>query len=87
MFNLYQKGSLPISTILDLLNIDSNDTLEQLKADMFTPNDANYNDFVKRLLEAAADKAIESTDAVEKITKAAGLTTTIKKGDRFGKDE
>jgi hypothetical protein len=85
MFNLYNKGSLPISFILDLINIDSDDAREQLVHDMFTPNDANFNEFIRTVLTKAGDNAVEETDVMEKLTKAAGLKYTKKKGDRFGK--
>lgn len=87
MFNLYQKGSLPISFILELLNIDSDETLEQLKRDMYTPNDSTFNEFLKRVLEKAGDDAAEKTDALEIIYKNAGLKYVEKKGDRFGKED
>jgi hypothetical protein len=87
MFNLYQKGSLPISFILELLNIDSDETLVQLKKDMFTPNDSTFNEFLKGLLQKAGDAALEQTDALEKLAEGAGLKMTKKKGDRFGEDE
>jgi hypothetical protein len=87
MFNLYQKGSLPISFILDLINIDPDDAIEQLKLDALTFNDPNFNEFLKRALEKAGDEATEKTDILEKIFKNAGLKYTEKQGDRFGKDE
>jgi hypothetical protein len=87
MFNLYQKGSLPISFILDLINIDSDDALEQLKLDSLTFNDANFNDFLKRALEKAGDEATEKTDILDRIYKNAGLKITEKKGDRFSNEE
>lgn len=87
MFNLYQKGSLPISFILELLNIDADETLVQLKKDMFTPNDSTFNEFLKTVLQKAGDKAIEETDVLERLADSSGLKMTKKKGDRFGKDE
>lgn len=87
MFNLYQKGSLPISFILDLLNIDSDDALEQLKKDMFTPNDSTFNEFLKNVLTKAGDDAVEKTDVLDRIISSVGLKRTDKKGDRFGKSE
>ncbi len=87
MFNLYNKGSLPISLILELLNIDADDTLTQLKADMWGPNDANFNEFVRALLTKVGEEALEDTDIMEKVTKNAGLKYNKKKGDRFGKEE
>lgn len=85
MFNLYQKGSLPISFILELLNIDSDDALEQLKKDMFTPNDSTFNEFLKGVLSRAGEEALDKTDAMDRIIKNAGLNRMDKKSDRFGK--
>jgi hypothetical protein len=87
MFNLYQKGSLPISFILDLLNIDSDDALSQLKKDMFTPNDSTFNEFLKTVLAKAGDEAVEKTDVLKRIAESAGLKMTEKEDDRFDKDE
>ena len=87
MFNLYQKGSLPISFILDLLNIDSDDALEQLKRDMFSPNDSTFNEFLKNVLQKAGDEAIEKTDVFDRIINSINLKRVDKKSDRFGKEE
>lgn len=87
MFNLYNKGSLPISFILELLNIDADETLTQLKRDMFTPNDANFNEFLRAIMTKCGEDALENTDVMEKISTAAGLKLTKKTGDRFGKGE
>jgi len=87
MFNLYTKGSLPISFILELLNIDSDETLAQLKRDAFGFNDANFNEFIRAVLTKAGEDALEKTDIMEKIAKNAGLNMKSKEGDRFGKEE
>lgn len=87
MFNLYNKGSLPISFILELLNIDSDETLAQLKRDMFTPNDPNFNEFLRTLLAKCGEEAFEVTDVLDKLTAASGLKLEKKKGDRYGKGE
>src|SRR5512135_1353222 len=73
MFNLYNKGSLPISFILELLNIDADETLAQLKRDMFTPNDSNFNEFLRTVLTKAGEEALEQTDVLEKLANSAGL--------------
>jgi hypothetical protein len=88
LFNLYQKGSLPVSFILDLLNIDPSDTLEQLKADMFGPNDSTFNEFIRNALQKAGDAAIDSTNIMEIVARNAGLTIKKQKeeGDRFGEE-
>jgi hypothetical protein len=86
MFNLFQKGALPIRYILELLNIDADEALEQLKNDLFGPNDANYNEFVRALLSKAGDEGAEKTNVLEILAKNSGLTLNTGKG-RFDKEE
>lgn len=83
LFNLYQKGSLPISFILELLNIDPGDTLEQLKADMFTPNDPNFNELIRAALTKIGEDLPDSSDLMERILKSLNLKSSDKKDDRF----
>lgn len=47
LFNLYQKGSLPIEYILELYNLDSEDVREKLEEDLFTLNDPNFNEVIR----------------------------------------
>ena len=84
MFNLYQKGSLPVSYMLELLNIDPNDAFNQLKKDLFTPYDSTFNEFVRNVSTNAASIALEKTDVFEKIIGSVGLKMTAPKDDRFG---
>jgi len=84
MFNLYTKGSLPISFILELLNIDADETLDQLKRDMWTPNDANFNEFLRATLTKLGDTAAEETNVMEVVAKNAGLDVKKDKDSRFG---
>ncbi len=86
MFNLYQKGSLPIEHILDLLNIDSSDTLEKLKKDMFTPNDANFNELIRGMLTKAGDELVDKTNILEVLTKNLNLKKNTSENGRFEKD-
>ncbi len=86
MFNLYNKGSLPISFILELLNIDADETLEQLRMDMWTPNDSNFNEFIRAALTKLGDTVIDTTDVLEKVAKASGLKVKDDKDGRFSKD-
>lgn len=85
MFNLYQKGSLPISTILELLNIDSDETLEQLKRDAFTFNDSTFNELLRTMYQKAGDSFLEETDVLDRLIENTGLKRKGKDGDRFGK--
>jgi hypothetical protein len=67
LFQLYQKGSLPIDTILDLFNIDSNEVHEKLVKDQFTVKDAVYNDMMRSIYGDVATAVVENSDIVEKM--------------------
>ena len=85
LFNLYQKGSIPIDVILDLLNIDPLVAQDKLQQDMFTNNDALFNEVLRAVYSKVGDMLGESSDAVEKIAKNMGLKYTKPKegGGRF----
>jgi hypothetical protein len=69
MFNLYQKGSLPVSIILEMFNIDPGEAREGLEADMFTINDSTFNEVFRGMYNDLAGKLVDQTDIVEKIAK------------------
>ena len=62
LFQLYQKGSLPVDVIYDLLGLDSDELHEKLKRDMFTVKDARYNDMLGRIYDNIADQIAEGSD-------------------------
>jgi len=70
LFQLYQKGSLPIGMILDIFNIDSDDVDEELKKDLFTVKDATYNEMLRQVYSSLGDKLVESTDIVKQIAES-----------------
>jgi len=67
LFNLYQKGSIPVSLILELLNIEPSYVRKALEADAFTMNDANFNEVFRNIYTDIASQLVEKTDIVEKI--------------------
>ncbi len=73
LMNLYNKGSIPVDLILDLLNIDPITAKEKLEQDMFTLNDPTYNEMMRGLYSSAADKLLEGTDIVERIADRMGV--------------
>lgn len=89
MFNLYQKGSLPISYILELVNVDPDDAFDQLKRDMFTPMDSTFNELLRTVQNKVGDKIGEggNSNVMEKLIKALGLDYKEKEGDRFDKSD
>lgn len=78
LFNLYSKGSVDVDVILELLNIDPVATKEKLHRDLFTQNDALFNEAL-RAAYSAAGQAIgdpKQSDFTEKIAKNLGVTYT-----------
>jgi len=73
MFNLYQKGSISIGVILELLNIDPEDTRAQLEKDMFTVNDAVFNELIRALYDRVSDQIAEETNLAELLIKNMNL--------------
>ena len=73
LLNLYQKGSVDIDVILELLNLDPHTTLEKLKRDVFTFNDSKFNDVLGGIYSEAGRALAENSDVVAKIAETLGL--------------
>lgn len=86
MFNIYQKGSLPVSYIYELLNIDADDAHQELEKDLFTVKDSQFNELVRALLTSVGDKLAEGSNITEKIAENLNLEMKEEESDRFGKE-
>jgi len=73
MLNLYQKGSLDIDAILELLNIDPVATKEKLDRDKFTLNDAAFSEVLRGIYGEAGRALAADSDVLEIIAKNLGL--------------
>ena len=89
LLNLYSKGSLGVSEIYSALNLDPVAVKEELAKDLFTLNDATFNEALRGLYgevgRTLADPA--NSDAVEQIAKNMKIRYTKpapEGGDRFG---
>lgn len=67
LFNLYQKGSISIDLILEMFNIDPDDTRLKLEKDMFTVNDAMFNEVIRGIYSEVGRTLAEQTDVAQKI--------------------
>jgi len=85
LYNLYQKGSLDVDTILELMNLDPVTVREKIERDLFTVNDATFNEALRGIYGDAGRAVAENSDAAEKISAALGLEYTKPKpeGERF----
>jgi len=69
LFNLYQKGSVSIDLILEMFNIDPADTKEKIERDMFTVNDATFNEVVRAVYGEVGRMLAEKTNVTDKLAK------------------
>lgn len=85
LLNLYQKGSLDIDVILELLNIDPATTKKKLERDLFTLNDASFNEVLRAAYTQAGQGLAENSDLLEKLAANLGLNYSKPKegGNRF----
>lgn len=84
LFNLYQKGSISIDLILEMLNIDPDDTRAKIEADMFTVNDAVFNEVMRSVYSEVGRMLTEKTDIVEKVAKYLKLKMKPEGGEDEG---
>jgi hypothetical protein len=73
LFNLYNKGSIDISLILEMFNIDPDDTRVKLEKDLFTVNDALFNEVMRGIYGAVGQELISKTDVTDRIIQTLGL--------------
>jgi hypothetical protein len=73
LYNLYQKGSLDVDTILELLNLDPVTVREKIQRDLFTVNDPTFNEVLRGIYGDAGRALAENSNAAEKIAEALGL--------------
>jgi hypothetical protein len=67
VFQLYQKGSVSIDLMLDILNIDPDSTKHKIESDLFTVNDSVFNEVMRNIYTNVAAPLVEKTDLVEKL--------------------
>jgi hypothetical protein len=65
LFSLYQKGSVDIDTILELLNLDPVAVREKIERDLFTVNDSSFNEALRNVYSESGRKLVEETNVVE----------------------
>jgi len=73
LFQLYQKGSLPIEIIYELFNLDVSEIEEKIYKDLFTVRDASFNELIRNLLSEAASNLGEKSNFSEIVAKYLNL--------------
>jgi hypothetical protein len=87
LFNLYQKGSIDVGTILDILNLDPEDIKQRVQKDLFTVNDPVYNDLIRNLYDRIADKVADESDLFDRLIEGLKLKKVSPEGDGGGMDD
>lgn len=67
LFQLYQKGSIPVEILYDLFNLNSDEIIEKLKAGMFTAKDSQFNEVLRDIYSSVAQKIVDGTDISDQI--------------------
>jgi len=83
-FQLYQKGSISVDLILDILNIDPDATRHKIESDMFTVNDNQYNELLRNVYTNVATGIVEQTDVLQKLADYMHLKVTVKPPEAEG---
>jgi hypothetical protein len=73
LWNLYSKGSISIDLILEMLNIDPADTKSKIERDMFTVNDAIFNEVLRSMYNEVGRLLVEKTDVLDRISQYMNL--------------
>ena len=73
LYNLYQKGSLDVETILEMLNLDPVTVRERIERDLFTVNDPTFNEVIRGIYGEVGRLLGEHSDAGEKVAENLGL--------------
>jgi hypothetical protein len=71
---LYNKGSMPIDVIYDMLNVDPESAGKKLEADLFTVKDSAFNNLLVNIYTAAAAKAVEGYNVMDRLAKYLDFT-------------
>lgn len=71
---LYNKGSISIDVILDMLNVDPVSTRKKVEADLFTVNDFAFNQLMSNMYVTLGTAMVEKTDVLSKLASYLNLT-------------
>jgi hypothetical protein len=73
LYNLYSKGSIPVSIILEFLEIDPEDAKRKLEEDLYGVNDAKFNELLSNIYNSIGQVVVERSDVVKRVIKGLQL--------------
>jgi hypothetical protein len=69
LFQLYQKGSMPIDIIYELFNLNTDEIHERIYNDLFTVKDATFNRVLEEVNVEVGRGLVEKTDILPRVAK------------------
>jgi len=81
LFQLYQKGSLPVDIIYELFNLNVDEINAKLRNDMFTVKDPTSNRMAEEVNAEVGRKLVDRTDIVERVAKYLGFKLKPAEGE------
>jgi len=69
VMNLYLKGSVPFTTVAQLLNLDSEDATTKVESDFSSFKDPNFNEIIQNAYSEIGRMIAEKTNLFEKVAK------------------
>lgn len=84
LFQLYQKGSLPVEVIYELFNLDDEEMTERLRAELFTVKDSTFNRLLEEVHSDVGRAMVEKTDIVKRISGYLGVKVKKEGGEGGG---
>ena len=87
LFQLYQKGSLPIDVIYELFNLNLDELHGKIKSDVFTVKDSTFNNVLTEMNSEVGRQLVEQTDVVSKVAEYLKLKMKPAEGEEGGEEE
>ena len=84
LFQLYQKGSLPVDIIYELFNLDVESIHDRIKGDLFTVKDPTFNRTVEEVNTEIGRQMVEKTDVLDRVVKYLGIKMKAPEGEEGG---
>jgi len=73
LYNLYSKGSIPVSILLEFLEIDPEDAKRKLEEDLYSVNDAKFTELLSTIYNSLGEAVVTRSDIVKRVIKGLQL--------------
>lgn len=81
LFQLYQKGSLPVDIIYELFNLNTDEIHDRIYSDLLTVKDPTFNRVMEEVGTEIGRQLVEKTDVLPRVCKYLRLHKVDEKGN------